>query len=281
MECRQYDFVFIHREFSPFGPPILLWILTKISTVKIIYDFDDAIWIPNYSESNSFTNYFKRFSNVKTISRWAYKVSCGNDYLCNFAKLYNSRVVYNPTVIDTEHQHNRIASTDKHGFVIGWTGSHSTIRYLNDIFPVIQELERKFRFEFRVISDSPPELSLSSLKFIPWKKETEIADLLEFTVGIMPLKDDQWAQGKCGFKALQYLSLGIPALVSPVGVNFRIVDHEVNGFHCRTDEDWKQALVKCMTDQLLLKRLSGACRPKIVNEYSVSSNRKNFLHLFD
>lgn len=124
-------------------------------------------------------------------------------------------------------------------------------------------------------------MSLSSLKFIPWKKETEIADLLEFTVGIMPLKDDQWAQGKCGFKALQYLSLGIPALVSPVGVNFRIVDHEVNGFHCRTDEDWKQALVKCMTDQLLLKRLSGACRPKIVNEYSVSSNRKNFLHLFD
>jgi glycosyltransferase involved in cell wall biosynthesis len=280
LRSRKYDYVFIHREFSPLGPPLMEWWLAKICRAKIIYDFDDAIWIPNYSEHNSFTFYLKRYSNTRNLCRWAYKVSCGNDYLCNYARLYNKQVVYNPTVIDTERHHNREASPTSGKFVIGWTGSHSTIQYLNEIFPVIKELEQDYDFEFRVISDVPPSFSLRSLKFIRWNKETEISDMLDFSVGIMPLRDDQWAQGKCGFKALQYMALGIPALVSPVGVNTRIVDHGINGFHCRNQAEWKEALVKCLTDQSLLQKLRRSTRQKVVNYYSVNSNRENFFSLF-
>lgn len=96
----------------------------------------------------------------------------------------------------------------------------------------------------------------------------------------MPLRDDKWSNGKCGFKALQYMSLGIPALVSPVGVNTKIVDHDMNGFICSTKEDWKKYLSLLLSDKNKLNELSAKTREKIINNYSVKSNTDNFLLLF-
>jgi glycosyltransferase involved in cell wall biosynthesis len=118
------------------------------------------------------------------------------------------------------------------------------------------------------------------MNFVRWNKETEIEDLLSFNVGIMPLPDDVWTKGKCGFKALQYLSLGIPAVVSDVGVNSRIVEDNVNGCICRTPDDWYNALSRLMTEKDFLQFLSSNARQKVVREYSVRSNTPNFLRLF-
>lgn len=275
-----YDYIFIHREATPIGPPFFEYIAAKWLKKKIIYDFDDAIWIPNYSEANSFFSFLKGYRNVKHICRWAYKVSCGNDYLCDFARQYNPNVVYNPTTIDTEGHHNRVRQHDNEPLVIGWTGSHSTIRYIREVVPVLQELEKTRPFIFRVISDFHPEIELKSLDYVKWTKEREIEDLLSLNVGIMPLVDDKWAAGKCGFKALQYMALGIPALVSPVGVNTKVVDHGINGYVCDSPESWKQALEDLLNNRDTLKALSAATRRKIESAYSVRSNAPNFIALF-
>ncbi len=277
----KYDVVFIHREVSPFGPALFVWIVTKVFRKYTIYDFDDAIWIPNASESNSkLTMLFKRFSNVKDICKWVTVVSVGNKYLAEFASQYNRNVVINPTTIETDGYHNLIKDHNTSKFVIGWTGSHSTLKYLNDIFPVILELEKSFDFEFHVIADVPPKLSSKSLKFVPWNKNTEINDLLAFNIGIMPLPDDVWSKGKCGFKALQYMALGIPAIVSNVGVNAEIVDHGKNGYICKTNDEWFLHLKMVLTQPALLKELSSNTRSKVVDYYSVKSNSENFLKLF-
>jgi glycosyltransferase involved in cell wall biosynthesis len=277
---KKYDYIFIHREATPIGPPFFEYIASKWLKKKIIYDFDDAIWIPNYSEANSFFSFLKGYKNVKHICRWAYKISCGNEYLCDFARQYNDNVVYNPTTIDTENYHNKVKSVLPEQFVIGWTGSHSTIRYIEVILPVLKELQQSHPFVFRVISDIAPDYDLESLEYRKWNKETEIEDLLSFSVGIMPLEDDKWANGKCGFKALQYMSLGIPALVSPVGVNTRIVDHGLNGYICSTAEEWKIALSELMEQKERLLEMSARTREKIQTHYSVRSNSRNFLNLF-
>jgi glycosyltransferase involved in cell wall biosynthesis len=276
----KYDYVFIHREAAPVGPPLLEWLIAKVFRKKIIFDFDDAIWLPNTSESNKIFSVLKFYGNTKSICKWAYKISCGNDYLCNYAKQFNSNVVYNPTTIDTENYHNQTKQTTNSKPVIGWTGSHSTVQYLDDLIPVFKELENNFSFELCVISDRKPEFELKSLNFVQWKKETEIEDLLHFDAGIMPLRDDKWSNGKCGFKALQYMSLGIPALVSPVGVNTKIVDHDMNGYICNTNDDWKKYLSLLLSDKNKLNELSAKTREKIINKYSVKSNTDNFLLLF-
>lgn len=279
-KIRKFDYVFIHREAAPLGPPLIEFLIAKVLRKKIIYDFDDAIWLPNFSNNNRFFSFLKWYSNSRVICKWAYKVSCGNAYLCQFAKQYNTQVVYNPTTIDTENYHNQISQPNKKKFVIGWTGSHSTTRYLYDLVPVLKELEQKYDFELQVISDIPPDLELLSFKFIQWNKDREISDLLNFSIGIMPLKDDPWAQGKCGFKALQYMALGIPALVSPVGVNVQIVDDGINGYICTHANDWKTAIEKLINNHDLLIEISKNTRKKIVDHYSVISNSENFLSLF-
>lgn len=277
---KSYSYIFIHREATPVGPPFFEFIASKVLKKKIIYDFDDAIWIPNYSEANSFFSFLKGYSNVKHICHWSHRVSCGNSYLCEFASLENPNVQYNPTTIDTENYHSKIKDHSGGRFVIGWTGSHSTIRYLNEIIPVIEELEQVYDFEFIVISDIKPDFQLKSLKFTKWNKETEIDDLLKFNVGIMPLENDKWAKGKCGFKALQYMALGIPAIVSPVGVNTKIVDHDVNGYVCNTREEWKNALETLLKNPEKLQAMARKTRLKIEQFYSVKSNTENFMRLF-
>ncbi len=280
LKVHRYSYIFVHREIVPFGPPVIEFILVKILRKKIIYDFDDAIWIKNSSESNKLFSVFKWFSNVKYLCKLAYKVSCGNEYLCNFARQFNTQTVYNPTTIDTESHHNKkqIHTGDK--FVIGWTGSHSTVKYLNELLPVFQRLEQKIQFELVVISDVAPTFQLNSMRFIKWNKQSEIEDLLNFSIGLMPLPNDQWANGKCGFKALQYMALGIPALVSPVGVNTRIVDNGINGYYCSTSDEWERAILSLYESQELLSAMSNRTQQKIIQEYSVSSNSANFLSLF-
>ncbi|RPD46890.1 glycosyltransferase [Hymenobacter sediminis] len=277
----QYDYVFIHREASPIGPPVFEWLIAKALGKKIIYDFDDAIWIPNTSEANKIVAGVKWHHKVDSICRWAYKVSCGNAYLRDYARQFNPNAIINPTTIDTEHLHNRVRNQQAPGkLVIGWTGTHSTLKYIEQVVPVLARLEQEFNFEFRVISNQPPALPLRSLVYVPWRKETEIADLLTFHVGLMPLEDDPWAKGKCAFKALQYMALGEPALVSPVGMNTEVVQENVNGNICATPAEWEAALRRLLINPSLRAQMGEAARRTIEERYSVVANRRNFLGLF-
>ncbi|CAN5919802.1 hypothetical protein BH24BAC1_BH24BAC1_38210 [soil metagenome] len=154
------------------------------------------------------------------------------------------------------------------------------MKYLEPLVPVLRRLEADYDFDFQVISNRPPSFSLRSLVYRPWKKETEIPDLLQFHVGVMPLEEDPWAKGKCAFKALQYMALGIPALVSPVGMNTEVVVHGHNGYLCATEEDWFTYLQHLLSEENLRAKMGRSARTSIVARYSVKANRENFLGLF-
>jgi glycosyltransferase involved in cell wall biosynthesis len=280
-----YDFIFIHREAAPIGPPIFEWILTKILRKRIIYDFDDAIWLTDRVQESPLLKILKWRQKIKDICRWSYRVSCGNEYLRSFALQYNSNTINNPTTIDCKNKHNPALYESKKNndqVVIGWTGSHSTLKYLHAIEPVLQKLENQFPFiSFLIIADQPPPIHLERLTFIKWNPQTEIVDLLKMDIGIMPLPDDEWSKGKCGFKALQYMALEIPSVVSPVGVNTSIINHECEGFLCRSNEEWLSALERLIVDKDLRMKLGKAGHKKVIDHYSVSSNTSNFLSLFE
>ena len=279
--AKKYDYIFIHREASPIGPPIFEWYLSKILRIKYIYDFDDAIWIPNISKENKLASYFKAYWKVSYICKWGHSIAAGNRYLAEFARQYaHKRVVIVPTVVDTNNKYNRTSYLSKQKTTVGWTGSHSTLHYLNKIVSIFKELQYNFTFEFIVIADKNPNISLDSFRFIPWSAATEIEDLSKIDIGIMPLSDDEWSEGKCGFKLIQYMALGIPAVASPVGVNKEIISHGNNGFLCDTDTDWEVALKLLLTNDLLRKQIGIAGRETVVNNFSIQSQKKKFLRLF-
>ncbi len=280
------DFVFIHREAAPIGPPILEWIIAKVLRKKIIYDFDDAIWMTDKKSESTLEKIIRWRSKVGSICRWSYKVSAGNEYLCAFARQFTNQVVLNPTVLDTEKVHNPVlyplAKSLDDQVIIGWTGSHSTLKYLSEQQDVLQRLEKKYpQVYFLVIADRPADLKLDRVLFKTWSKETEVSDLLLADIGIMPLPDDAWAKGKCGFKALQYMALNIPAVVSAVGVNTEIIEQGENGFLCTTAIEWQWAMEQLIENTTLRKTLGKNGREKIVNQFSLSANAPTFLSLFE
>lgn len=285
-KINEAEFVFIHRECAPIGPPLLEWIITKILSKKVIYDFDDAIWLANTSTENAMVSIVKWHRKIKAICKWSYRISCGNKYLCEFAQRYSKHVTLNPTTIDTENRHNpSLFSINKNNInviTIGWTGTHSTLKYLDSLVVVLQKIEAKYsNVQIVIIANKNPMLPLSSFVFKPWTKKSEIEDLLTFDIGIMPLEDDLWAKGKCGFKALQYMALELPTLASPVGVNCEIIDNGVNGFLCTTEAEWMNCLSKLIEDMETRREVGNTARQKIIKNYSVSSNSLNFLSLFE
>jgi len=278
LKLKNYNYIFIHREVSPVGPPFYEWLLTKIFKKKIIYDFDDAIWLKDPDECY-LKSWLKCKWKVAKICRWSYKVSAGNAYLANYAIQFNSNVIINPTTIDTDLHRPLPVVNDK--LTIGWTGTHSTLQYLETVISILKELKAEYDFNFLIIANKKPRLGFNSFQYMQWKKSTEIEDLNKIDIGIMPLSDDPWSKGKCGFKALQYMALEKPALVSPVGVNKNIVTHEVNGFHCNSPLEWEERIRFLLENHSERRKMGIEGRKTVKKYYSIKSNEDNFLSLFE
>jgi len=279
-EIKKYDYIFLQKAAAPLGPPLFEWLYARVLGGKLIYDFDDAIWLPHYSDPNRFARFFKKPWKVKHICKWAYKVSCGNEYLCAYARQFNKNVFYNPTCVDTDRQHNIIANQYVERITIGWTGSFSTLEYLDSLQPVLKRLQDKYDFDIKIICNRKPELDLKNIIYVEWTEANEITELASCQIGLMPLPDDEWAKGKCGFKLIQYLALEIASVCSPTGVNKIIVQDGVNGFICNSDEDWYRGIERLLLDPGLRKQMGSVGRKEIIEHYSLRSNAANFLSLF-
>jgi glycosyltransferase involved in cell wall biosynthesis len=285
LNSHKYDFIFIHREAAPVGPPVFEWFFSRVLGKKIIYDFDDAIWHTDRSDESMILQMIKWRSKVRTICTTSYKVSCGNGYLQRYALQFNKNSFVNPTTINTDHVHNRDLypkETRRDSMVtIGWTGSHSTLKYLDQLENIFIELTAKNpHIKIAIIADKKPALNFN-FTFKQWNAVTEIEDLLKFDIGIMPLPDDEWSKGKCGFKILQYMALKIPAVASAVGVNTEIIKDGANGFLCRTESEWLTRVEQLIADPDLRARFGAAGHQNVIERYSVRSNTSNFLKLFE
>jgi glycosyltransferase involved in cell wall biosynthesis len=136
--------------------------------------------------------------------------------------------------------------------------------------PVLRELQRELGIRIRVIGDSSYELPGASVEALPWVGSRELEDLAQIDIGVMPLPDDEWARGKCGLKALQYMALGIPTVMSPVGVNRRIA-RDGAAWLAATEGDWGNALRRLIHDAGRRHELGRAGRLRVEREYSVSA----------
>jgi glycosyltransferase involved in cell wall biosynthesis len=279
---RHFTVVFIYREITPIGPAFFEWLITKVYKKRVIYDFDDAIWLYfEQTESSFFTKIIKNKSKVKQIISWSSKISCGNEFLCNYARQFNKNVFYNPTCVDTENRYIPSKKKDNNQITIGWTGSFSTLNYIKNLEPVLRKLEKKYEFCLLIICNKKIDFALKSYEYIEWNEQNEIQDLSKIDIGLMPLENEIWSEGKCGFKLIQYMALEIPAVASPVGVNKKLLQNEDAGFLCSSEEQWYLALEKLINDQSLRERMGKNGRLIVSKQYSVKSNAENFLNLFN
>lgn len=280
--AKDYDIVFIYREAVMFGSTLFEKMMAKRGA-KIVLDFDDAIWLMDVSDGNKNLQWLKKPSKTPDIIKQCNLVIVGNRYLAEYSRQFNTNVEIIPTTLITEYyKPNKTRAIDSSKICIGWTGSATTLKHLETATPILKKIKEKFpQVYFKVISDVTFAIDGLEIHNCKWTKENEVADLEEITIGIMPLPDDKWAMGKCGFKGLQYMAMEIPAVMSPVGVNTEIIEDGINGFLATTEEQWIEKLSMLINEEGLRKKLGENGRKTVVERYSYLSQKDRYIQLLN
>jgi len=255
---------------------------------KRVFDVDDAIWLPYQEKSN------EDFS--ADIVKHCVGVIAGNEYLADHYRKLGSKVWLVPTSIDTDIW-KPAARTDTDKWTIGWSGSWSNLKFLEAIEePLADFLAKHLDSRMLVVSDRPPSLKKlprDSWLYVPWSMQNEVGLVQLMDVGLMPLPDTEWTRGKCGFKALSYMAVGLPVILSSAGNNeilpiilttsgsdaAKRLRDEV-GIGASSLPDWYKALEQLYEDRELAKKMGVSGRQLVTKHYSVEVNVVKLADIF-
>lgn len=276
---KKYDVVVVARETIPFGTYFFEFIIKKVLKKKLIYDFDDAIWIKTISEGNKRFSFLKSASKYSQIMKIADVVIAGNKFLAEYAKKQNTNVVIIPSCVDLDiYKLSTKVLNEK--VCIGWSGSESTLSQLLSIIDVLEQLQTKYTNDiyFKVISSRNDFLVNGlQIKSVKWNAKDEIKELQEFDIGIMPLVYNEWSKGKCSMKGIQYMGLGIATVMTNIGTNKEVIQHGENGFLADTSAEWVDCLSILIDDLLLRNKMGMAGRKTVEEKYSLQSWQKEWV----
>ena len=246
------------------------YFVEKLLQKPVIFDYDDAIWLTEGK------------TKVQDAIKSSTMIFAGNNYLAEYASPYNKNIHIVPTTIDT----NRFipAPHKNHYYTLGWIGTKSNFQYLELIKPaVIEFLGQTTNSRFMVISSEPPPMfkfDNEKIIFQPWSSENEIHLVNQFSVGLMPLSDDEWTRGKCSYKMLQYMACGKPCIASPVGMNKNFFSEGIIGMEANSHQDWLYSFRTLQNDVAFYQTCSLNGRKLAEKSYSCNVWTPKILELF-
>lgn len=274
---QQFDLVWIEKEALPWWP---VWFENwLLRSVPYVLDFDDAI----------FHNYdLHRFAWVRRI--YGRRIDClmagarlvmvGNHYLAARAKAAGAPwVEVIPTVIDLFRYPAKQEYAVKNKPCIVWIGSPSTSQYLRELALPLANLAQRIPITLRVIGGGDLVMPGVDIEVVPWTAGMEATNIAECDVGIMPLQNTPWEQGKCAYKLIQYMACGLPTVASPIGANMEVVRQGDTGLFADSSQAWVDALATLLTDEALRQRLGRAGRMRVVSKYTLQQIAPRLMRL--
>lgn len=278
----KYDIIFVFREALMTRSTYFEEQFSK-SKAKVVFDFDDSIWLQNVSDANKKLAFLKNAGKTAELIQLSDMIFAGNQFLADYAAQNNDNIRIVPTTIDTEEYIPIKASKKEGSICIGWSGSITTIQHFEVAIPILRKVKEKYGdlVYFKVIGDAHYKNTELGIKGLGWNKQDEVTELSSFDIGIMPLPNDEWASGKCGLKGLQYMALKIPTIMSPVGVNTQIITDGVNGFLADEENEWLDKISSLIDSKLLREKIGKEARETVVKSYSVESEKSNYLKYFN
>lgn len=274
IESNKYDAIWLSRQLI-IGYPSFEFLIRK----PLVYDVDDAIFLAGKLANSQF----------KISTQRAYAVIAGNDFLAEEASKYCKNISIIPTSVDTHRWQPLVKQeldtcVNRDEFIIGWSGTSTSFKYF---LPLEQDIKR-FLLDFPsaklifMADKFPHELQVLNpyIKFVKWHVDNEVKFIQSLDVGLMPIAVDMWSEGKCAYKSLLYSSCGIPVVITPTGVNRKILDQSDIGFGPKKPEDWYEVLRLLFFDRLLGKRLGANGVALVEEEYSVNVCAPKIIEIF-
>lgn len=271
------DILYIEKELFPWVPGFVEYVL--LSNRTYILNYDDAIFHNYDLHPNPIIRCLYK-NKIGTLIKRSSATICGNKYLASYAVAAGARkVLVIPTVVDiSKYKLTRVHRATNCPKIV-WIGSPSTIKYLQSISHVLQQVALNRAYILKVIGVIDFSIVGVTIECMPWTEESEIDGLLDCDIGIMPLFNTRWEQGKCGYKLIQYMACGLPVIASNLGANREIVSNNVNGYLASDDESWTVNLIALLDDFKLRERLGTRGRSLIESVYSVDVTINTFRDL--
>ena len=280
MTLSAYDIVWIEKELFPYIPFFVEKLFLKNSPPYVV-DYDDAIF-HNYDSSKNVLFKFIFNKKIAKIMFNASAVVVGNDYLNNYAKKAGAKnITILPTVVDLDLYPSINYISNEKIIKVGWIGSPQTIKFLKPIFSVFKKLAKDLNVKFIAIGVNDSDVGTSLVKTKKWSYDKETILLQDIDIGIMPLPNDEWTKGKCGYKLIQYMASFKPVIASPVGINNQIVKHGENGYLACNFEDWEKYLRILINSKNLRHSMGTRGRKIVEKKYSLDSNKDTYFNIFD
>jgi glycosyltransferase involved in cell wall biosynthesis len=266
----RWDVALVHRELWPLPSAGALTRLLQHHP-RFVFDFDDAVFLPNVSEANRWFGWLKPRDQAERLAATAAAVSAGNAWLAAWAARVRggdaSSVTVVPTAVDAREWRPGAPSAGPPRLV--WTGSHSTVGYLEAIRPAIARVAKRWPdLELHVMGARFADASFRVVTH-EWSEGAEVELVRSAHVGLSPLADEEWALGKCGLKLLLYMSCGLAAVASPVGVHATIVEPGVNGLLARDADAFAEAIELLLVDADRRREIGARARATVEAHYSL------------
>lgn len=271
-----YDILFIQKVLLPVKTLKFILLLNK----NIIFDLDDAIFLSDtYNGRASSVKFLPRLEFIIRVSKY---IVLENDFVGNYVRKFNTNIILITGPIDIDKYKPRERDCGNGQVVLGWIGSPASAFYLEALYGIFEMLaERHKNLTVNLVGPlAEPPLKGVNIAVKKWSLESEVSELQNFDIGLMPLSDDEWSKGKGGYKLLQYMATGICCVASPVGINKEIVRDGINGFLAKTPEEWLQKLSLLIENVSLRKRMGQEGRRLAQRLYSYQVNTPRLIEAF-
>jgi glycosyltransferase involved in cell wall biosynthesis len=260
---KQFDIVYLQKKLI--SPPEMK-VLRKYSK-RLFFDFDDAIYCRSDTQGGSESK--SRNLKFKYTIQNVDLVIAGNRTLADYTSLYNENVVVIPSGVETRNIPLKNYTAFNSDIILGWVGGKGNLHHLKMLSPIFQKLSLDYRIQVNILCDAAIDIPSVKVRHIPWRLETQEKEIALFDIGIMPLPDNKWTQGKCGYKALQYMAAAIPPVVSDVGSNRDMLQHNREGFLVPSIDGFYGALKFLLDDKNQREKIGLNARKKAEKIFSV------------
>lgn len=271
--CNQFDMTFLQKKLLS---PIDAVLLRKYAR-KLIFDFDDAIYYRH--DEHRTVKSRSRYLKFKFLVSKVDLVVAGNRILADYASRFNRNVVVIPSAVETRNIPLKDYQKQCDKTIIGWVGGEVNLPHLGLLTPVLRKLSLDHRIQLRILSSRGLEIPSIDVNFVPWSADTQENEIALFDIGVMPLPNNKYTEGKCGYKVLQYMAASVPPVCSDVGINRDIIEDGKDGFVISSIDMFYGAIKTLIEDKALRQNMGTKAREKVEGRFSIQVAGKRLADL--
>jgi glycosyltransferase involved in cell wall biosynthesis len=243
-----YDVVFAHRLA---GPSELWHKVCADPNILAVYDMDDDLLCVDRENTIPHRLFAPLAPETYRNVMAADVVTVSSPGLLERYSQLHPRVMMLPICIPDDMPDWPIP--DREGLTVGWAGSlHKRQDWPGVAWALRDYADKVPRARFVMSgADYTGGLLRDRCRFVAFNPDVDgFWRSLNFDIGLAPLVDTPFNQGKCHTKLIEYGARGIPTVASAIGQYTEWIQHGVNGFLVHEPGDWVRYLLELSDDDI-------------------------------